>query len=118
MLPMPRPCAGRKTRGRKACDRAASGSLPERKFEKAMNSRLMLAAAALTAIAGVVLLFVLDSKVFGLLLIVAAQPYVVTMMNSRKSSGSGTSRKKSVEENVADLNDHFRRARYQDKEEK
>ena len=49
-----------------------------------MGINLLCVAAAVGAVAGVILLFALDSLVTGLLFIVASMLFVVTAMNLKK----------------------------------
>lgn len=78
------------------------------------NNKLLLGAAGLMAIAGMLFLFTMGSLIPGLLLIVTALMFTVYCLNDRKPSENGG--KTDVIENVADLNDRFNRARYQDKD--
>lgn len=49
-----------------------------------MNEKLLLIAAALMAVGGVVMLFTIESKAVGLLFIVTALLFTVSRMNARK----------------------------------
>ena len=88
--------------------------MPKQNTERkdSMNNKLLQFAVMLLAVVGVVLLFVLESKVFGLLCIVLAMLSVITMMNRKNKTGKDDD----LTDRAAAMRDRFHRARQMEKD--